>query len=34
MEIITEDGAQRPTLYRRGFDTDRKYHMDADKTLF
>lgn len=34
MEIITEDGAQRPALYRRGSDTNREYHTDVVKTLF
>lgn len=34
MEIITEDRAQRPALYRRGSDTDRDYHTDADRTPF
>lgn len=34
MEIITEDRAQRPALNRRGFDTERDYHTDADRTPF
>lgn len=32
MEIITEDRAQGPALYRRGSDTDRDSHTDADRT--